>query len=222
MLRPSEIAKFLLVFTILYAAFVALWPTVGPAYGDFYRSSVQTIVGLADREERVVIRASSASAIVMRGSALDTQIVCRMPGKDNKGRAREMVSDRSSRYSGYAPLTLTLTLILATPLPWRRRAAAAFWGALLATWFAILVPQFQIYPLYLHEDSLSLFTSFPSLYSAWHTFAFALSKMTRWATLYYMVPFMIWIIVSFRMNEVAEIVERLAAKVGEGAKDSDT
>jgi len=220
-LRPSEIAKFLLRFTLLYALSIALWPTVGPTYGESYRSAVQTIIRLGDRDHRVVVRASRIPFDKLVGAALDTEIVCRMPDKGRKGTVRELISDRSSRYSGYAPLALTLALILATPLPWKRRAEAAFWGALLATWFAVLVPAFQIYPLYLREENHWLFGSIPSLFPIWHTFVFTLSKMTRWVTLYYIIPFLIWITLSFRIDEVSAIVERLAASVKPATSDTD-
>ncbi len=221
MLRPSDIAKFLLRFTLLYALSIALWPTVGPTYGEFYRSSVQMVVRWGDRDHRVVVRASKLAFDRLVGSAPDTEIVCRVPDEARKGKARELISDRSSRYSGYAPLALTLSLIFATPLPLKRRAAAAFWGALLATWFAILTPTLQIYPLYLHEETHWLFSTIPSLFPIWHTFVFTLSKMTRWATLYYIVPFLIWIALSFRIDEVSRTVDRLAASVKSGVADAD-
>jgi hypothetical protein len=213
--RPSDIARFVVVFAMLYAASIALWSSVAEPYGAFYRSTVQTIIHLGDREKRVSVRPARMALGAPNGPVLDTQIICRLPGEPGTGRnapaEREFVSDRSSRYSGYAPLTLTLCLILATPLAWKRRAIAAFWGALAVTWFTALIPALQVYPLYLSQEGHWLFGPLPFLYAPWHALVFALSKITRWSTLYYMVPFVIWTVVSFRLREVSEFVERFTA-----------
>jgi hypothetical protein len=147
--------------------------------------------------------------------------VCRMPGARRRGKALELVSDRSSRYTGYAPLALTLALILATPLPWKRRTAAACWGALLATLFVVFVPAVQAYPLYLRKEHHLVFNSIPSLFPPWQTFVYTLSKITRWATFYYIAPFLIWITVAVRREELRATIERLAASTKLKATSSD-
>ncbi len=215
MFRPSDIVKFVVVFALLYAASIALWSSVTGPYGSFYRSTVETVIRLGDREKRVSVRPARMTLGDPNGPVLDTQIICRLPGEPGKGAGkaaeREVVSDRSSRYSGYAPLTLTLSLILAKPLAWKRRAMAAFWGALAVTWFVALIPAAQVYPLFLSQEGHWLFGPLPFLYAPWHALVFALSKITRWSTLYYMVPFGVWIVASFRLSEVSALVDRFAA-----------
>jgi len=43
----------------------------------------------------------------------------------------------SSRFMGYVPTALVLALVLATPLPWRRRLTAAAWGLLWVNLFVL-------------------------------------------------------------------------------------
>lgn len=128
MLRPRQIAGFLVRFALLYAVSMAPWPGLAEAYGRFYRAAVQIAIASADPERSVVVARAGHSARADAGAALDTHILTRVPGRPLDSQEQVLEWVRSSRYTGYVPLALTLTPILATPLPWRRRAAALCWG----------------------------------------------------------------------------------------------
>ena len=78
------------------------------------------------------------------------------------GESRTSVSQTlSSRYIGYAPTTFLLALILATPLTWRRRLIALFWGLVLThAWIAFSMLLLIVHG-YSRGDVVSIFATVP-------------------------------------------------------------
>ena len=211
MLRSRQIAGFAFRFALLYALLIAPWPGLSEIYASFYQAAVQIAIISTDPERSVLVAPAGRSPGSDDRPTLDTHILTRMPGapRDSKAGGLELI--RSSRYSGYLPTILTLALILATPLPWRRRAAALCGGLLLVTLFVAIMPGFQTYYFFDRRENHLVFEYVPWLYPAWKMLVHTLAQLSRWATPYYLVPILIWIFVAFRREEWMPVVEQLAA-----------
>jgi hypothetical protein len=210
-LRVRQIAGFGFRFAVLYAVLMAPWPGLSEAYGSFFRVVVQIAVVSADPERSVVVAPAGRSPRADTGPMLDTHILARIPSALHDSKAGVLESARSSRYTGYLPTVLAMALILATPLPWKRRAAALCGGTLLVTLFVACMPGIQFYAMFDRQDNHLVFEYIPWLYPHWKMLVHGLAKVSRWATPYYLVPILIWVFVAFRREEWMRVVEQLAA-----------
>lgn len=104
----------------------------------------------------------------------------------------------SSRYIGYAPTTFLVALILATPLTWRRRLTALFWGLLLTHgWIAFSMLLLVVHG-YSRGDVVSIFDVSPFTRTA---LAFMREALVKAPVIKYTVPAVIWMLVSFRRSD---------------------
>jgi len=166
-LRSRQIAGFAFRFALLYALLIAPWPGLSEIYASFYQAAVQIAIISTDPERSVLVAPAGRSPGSDDRPALDTHILTRMPGAPRASKAGGLELIRSSRYSGYLPTILTLALILATPLPWRRRAAALCGGLLLVTLFVAIMPGFQTYYFFDRRENHLVFEYVPWLYPLW-------------------------------------------------------
>jgi hypothetical protein len=117
-------ARFALVFCLL----IAPWPGLEETYAKLFRTGCKWAFGKFGDKGIILFKPQQ----VARDSTLDTVVYIgnrEMIGADGKGKATTF--SLSSRYTGYIPTILLGALILATPVPWRRRAWALVWGMLL-------------------------------------------------------------------------------------------
>jgi len=71
-------------------------------------------------------------------SAVDTRIIIgNRHLVDNNGKGPAAFLMLNSRSVGWLPTALTVALIVATPVPWRRRCWALLWGVLLINAFVL-------------------------------------------------------------------------------------
>ena len=109
----------------------------------------------------------------------------------------------SSRYIGYAPTTLLVALILATPLPWRRRLTALFWGlVLIHAWIAFSVLLLVVHG-YSGGNVIAIYDVSPSTHKA---LAFMREVLVKAPVIKYTVPAVIWMLVSFRRSDWAKML----------------
>lgn len=127
--RRWRLAASLLVRTmVLYAAFLALWPVWQEAYGRGYARAGQWLYHSFGRDGQVRFRRLET------GDAFDVDATL------GNRRTRQTVElQLSSRYGGYELAALESALILATPIPWRRRLRALPFALLLVHLFMALV-----------------------------------------------------------------------------------
>lgn len=116
----------------------------------------------------------------------------------NRSSRRSAKGPLSSRYIGYAPTTFFLALILATPLTWRRRLTALFWGlVLIHAWIA-----FSMLLLVVHGYSRgNVIAIYDVSRSTQLALAFMREALVQAPVIKYTVPAVIWILVSFRRSD---------------------
>ena len=124
-MQTRRIVGFFLRFLIVYAALMALWPAVRDIYGSVFRTGGKSLFGGFPASVQVRFE-HLPDAEAMN----DTRIWVRRSGLPKWRRFRV-----SSRHMGYLSTALLMGLLVATPLPWRRRTRAIIWGLLVVHGF---------------------------------------------------------------------------------------
>jgi hypothetical protein len=121
----KRIVAFFVSAAVLYLLLMILWPVVQPAYAPCYRA----VAGL-------VFSSFGAANSIRFAPAQDASrpedslIIAR---HKHTGAGGDF--PHSSRKTGYVPTAVLVSLVLATPLPWRRRWRALLWGLVLVNVF---------------------------------------------------------------------------------------
>ena len=111
----------------------------------------------------------------------------------------------SSRQYAYLPTALVVALTLATPIPWPRRAWALVWGLVLIHSFVVLILWLIILHQYIESPSLSLFLLKPFAHRIFNAVYAVLMR----AHVFFVVPVMVWLIVSFRREDWVSFTEKV-------------
>ena len=122
MLRRNPITSFLLRVAVAFALLAAPWPGVKEAYGTYFRA-VCRMVFPAENEKREL---SFETAGENSSRPNDTRVVIvnkALMQPDGSGAVRNLDVD-----FGWQSTAVLVALIVATPLPWRRRGWALLWG----------------------------------------------------------------------------------------------
>lgn len=190
--RTAKLTDRRLVFFVgrlllLYLLFAALWPMWGDAYRDAFVAAGQTLFGSFGRDG--VVRFDRLEET----KGFDVRILL----WNRRTRAFLMIL-RDFRYTGYGLISLQAALVLATPLAWRRRLRALAWGLILIHLFVGLALWLLLLDTFSNGDSLAVFHLPGPL-----KFIVALSAthLSLFPTLPYVVPFMVWGLVTFRRGD---------------------
>jgi hypothetical protein len=110
------LVRFACLFVLIYGAMIAPWPGWNTFYGDGFRLLCGTFLESTGPNRTVRFRASPP------GIPLDTEIVVADLGpKVADGRVKARLLRLDSRGVGWIPTALLFSLILSTPVPWKRR-----------------------------------------------------------------------------------------------------
>lgn len=213
MFPKRKIAGFFFCLIVFYAVPMAPWPGLVEAYGNFFRVVVEFGTNAADPLHNVVIRRYRPGE-PLTSTVMDTRVIHRIASAPEHWPRGFSQSIRSSRYTGYMPTILTLALILATPLPWKRRLVSLCIGGLLVNAFVALMPAIQVYQTFHEPGNHWIFGQIPSLYPAWEFLLGKLTEMSMWLSPYYIGPTVIWLLVVFRRKDWAWAAEQLALQAG--------
>lgn len=116
-------------------------------------------------------------------------------------------------YYGYRPTVFLIALILATPIPWRRRLLALVWGLILINVFVAFRLTLQLFDIFSNGDALTLFT----LSRPWKTVLKAMIRIFVMAPAgHYMGPAFIWLVVTFRRGDLAAVFGLREPSAGKG------
>ena len=193
---------------------MALWPLVCEWYPGFLRTGGEVLFGSLGLKD--VVR---FEALPEREGMDDTQILLTKADAPKRTLVRNgttyhaAVATRmklSSRHVGYVSTAVLVGLILATPIRWSRRGRAFFWGVLLL--HAFIAARLAILVVY----GLTLNSSGPpaQLDSLWAgTLHTGMQTLSAGPTVSYILPVIIWILVSLRREDLAMILP--ARRVGE-------
>ena len=118
-MRLKAVAIFWLVVAL--GVLIVPWTGVTAGYAELFRGVAGGIFATFGRDGIVHFREIGDSDRMR-----DTEITMEKRGVADIGRMRI-----GARYLAYVPTALVVSLILATPTPWRRRSVALAWGLML-------------------------------------------------------------------------------------------
>lgn len=211
MRRPSAHVKFLLYFALVFALLAAPWPGWKKTYAQGLRGFGQALFGSLGSKAVVRFRANPEPH-----PELDSVIyIGNKDQLDSAGRGKAANLTFNSRYIGFFPTALTVALILATPIPWRRRGWALLWGllgihAFIAALFGIMILAVLGSNPWLELVKPGAVWARPAI---WLHDLFATYLGARFA-----VAVLIWFAVSFRKGDWQTILGRPSTSAEESAR----
>jgi hypothetical protein len=115
---PRSPLRCLLVLALLYGVLIAPWPGVGEAYRAWFRGVGNAV--FYRESGRWYVNFQDIPAAEQRG--LDTRIeLANRQQTDAMGRTPVRYLDIAMRGIAWVPLVLSVSLVVATPIPWSRR-----------------------------------------------------------------------------------------------------
>jgi hypothetical protein len=191
-------ASFFVRLVVVYALLAAPWPGLARAYATVYSAAATALVGDFGRGEARFRPAADGNA------AHDVEIGLRRQGDERDA----AWAPHNARVLGYLPSAELAALVLASPVPWRRRLRAlamgmavlhAFLGLrlgiMLAAWFSQDSPWQTLDP----GDATAAFL------------ARANEALVVSATPSFLAPIVVWIPVTFRREDLTAFVRRFGA-----------
>ena len=196
--RRCLILGFLIRFIVVFGLLIFPWPVWNELYGQGFRA-VGNAVFAQDNEECVLYLERHRQT---KGySAVDTRIViANRHLVESNGKGPAALLALNTRSVGWLPTALTAALIVATPVPWRRRCWALLWGVLLI--HAFLLFSVAVY-IWNESTTVSLVTLLPF----WKEIADGLEyTLVTQMGISFSIPVLIWITVLFRRQDVKTFV----------------
>jgi hypothetical protein len=198
LITPKGIIRFFCLFLLVFGLLMAPWPRLGRAYTRFYSTSAAFLFGSFGSKGIVRFEPLSDSEYDLNVSLYNRA----RPGPD--GGIAGIQTRHNSRLAGYIYVAFLTALILATPIPWRRKGWALFWGIILI--HGLVASKLALRILYAFNNKpLSMFALNPfckRVLSITHQ-AFAVN-----VTFGFIVCVFIWILVSFRRRDWVKIVSK--------------
>jgi len=196
MLQRSSITIFLGQFTLFFLILAVPWPGWNKAYGIYFRALGRTVF-----RDDAVRELSFETPEKNESRPDDTRIVivnCARMHVDGSGPVQNLDLDASGFWR---PTALLVAFILATPIPWRRRIVALFWGLF---WIHLILMLFLGFCIWNESAEIGLVT-FPPF---WKSF-FNGCKEAVLAQFAMAIPVTIWILVTFHRADIIRRDHRL-------------
>jgi hypothetical protein len=189
MLPRKPIASFLCGFIILYAIFALPWPGWEGIYGSYFRGLARMVFAANDgrRELNFITAQDTVHPLYTRIEIVNREMI----HADGSGPVRNL--DIDARAFGWKPTALFLALVIATPVPWRRRWRALLWGALCVQLFILLFLGFCIWDESAEVSLVTLEPFWKQIIDG--TRAFAVSQYAM------AIPLVVWLAVTFRSED---------------------
>jgi hypothetical protein len=194
-------------FLLVYGLLIAPWPGWDAAYGRFFREVGNLIFSRTNPRHFVIFETGDATI----DAARRTEVLAgdrNLLDAHDYGPMKQM--DLDTRLMSFVPASLIIALILATPLPWRRRVWALLWGLICLYGFDFL----QIAIWLLQEPANSpgglAILDLPSFarVTVNHLLDILLDKMDMVG----FVPIVIWILATFRQRDLAKLLKNDTTK----------
>ena len=134
-------------FTFVYGLLIAPWPGFNDIYARYFRGMGQCV--FAKGNDRCILNFEAVPQDLHH--LLDTRIVLiNRDQLDRNGQGPVRYLELSTRSLGWIPTSLVVALVVATPLPWRRRKWSLLFGLLAIHGFIL----FSV-AIYIWNSSLS-------------------------------------------------------------------
>lgn len=208
MLPLKLVGKFLVVFLLCFGLLTWPRPKLEEAYAQFYQYSGNKVFDPFGSSGRVHFHPPPDA-----GVKSDTAIS--LMNQQNGARTR---FHTNSRFIAYVPTALVVSLILATPIRWRRRLWALLWGLLLINAFIIIRLFLQILGAFsgviLTDAGVALSSDHPLVIFSPGLFwmrclGFLLVVFLVSSAGNFVVPVFIWALATFRPRDWRKILPRL-------------
>ena len=191
----KPIPRFLGGFILAIGLLLAPWPGLKDGHAHALRAVGNALFGHFGAKGIVVFRALDDGADPLHNT------IIYLGNRDRllPGGQLDVVSVKfSSRYTAWLPAALVAALVLATPLPWRRRWVALGWGLLWVHLFIVFVLLVMILHQYAESPAVGLhqWTGLPR-----HALDALHQILVGYIGASYAVPVLIWIAVAFRRDD---------------------
>lgn len=174
---------------LLYLVFMVLWPIWREAYRGTFVATGRTL--FASFGGHGVVRFDRFEGPGAEG--FDIRILLW-----NRQTRAMVIILRNSRYTGYGLASLLAALVLAAPLPWRRRWRALALGMILVHLFVAFSLWLLLLDYFSNGDQLAVIHLPEPLK---FLVALAATHLALFTTLPYVAPFVIWGLVTFRRGD---------------------
>lgn len=199
--KVQPILRFLLWFVLAYAGLLILFSFFENQLGDQYRAMGKSrfekfgkkgIVQFFPNEDRSTGYKLNTKVVLFNR---DQVIAARQSGQATVKGGELYIS---SWYSFVLPITILLSLIIASPVPWKRKILAALVGLLLLYFFIVFKLRLSIANEYINNPELQYIPSNPK----WTKVAHKIFVTNIETTI--ILPVFIWILVTFRKSDLSE------------------
>ena len=183
---------------IYYGLLVAPWPGVMDGYRAFFRAGGNLLFHSIGSTGSV-----SFEPIPSRDHTKDTKLVLsKQPATPTDPRPVRRDMAIKCVYIGYRPTAFLVALVLAAPVPWRRRLWALLWGLVLVNAFAALRVTLQLLDAFSDPNLLALFSLAQPLKI---TLKILVLVFFHAPEMHYIVPAFIWLLVTFRRGDLRKM-----------------
>jgi len=185
---------FLLRFALFYGILIFPWPGWNNLYSQGFRAVGNAVFGSTDGNRVLYFEAHRQTQGL---ASIDSRIVLgNRDLADSTGKGPVSLLGVDARSIGWTPTALTIALILASPVQWRRRIWALLWGLLLIHAFILLSVAIYIWN---ESTNVSLLTLSPF----WKQIADGLQyTLVTQMGVSFSMPILIWILATFRKEDL--------------------
>ena len=191
-IRAKYIIRSVCLFLIAYGLLMAPWPGLATAYTKAYRASAA-----------FMFKSFGSKGVVLFRQSSDTKNDVEMLffHRDRVDPDGQLVPlgriPHNTRYYGYMPTAFLIALVLATPIPLKRKGRALFWAMVII--HALLVLKLVVWVLFgFSHKQVSVLVLSPF----WNrVFVLAADIFLQNLTFALIVSFSIWILVTFRRED---------------------
>jgi len=184
---------FVLKLSVVYGLFLIPWPGVMTAYRAAFCAGGNTFFRTLGGSGRVYF--GPREEPITAGK----DVIARL---ENVGNRAAGVMEMNSRLIGYLPTGFAISLIVATPVPWKRRAVAVLWGSAAASVFVGVTVWLRLVNAFSDSNPLTVFAFGPF----WKGTVVVLLKVLAMSPVTaYIAPVVIWALVCLRREDLVRI-----------------
>ena len=191
MLRNKTLLLFLLKALIIYVLLSLPFSFYDEGYGNLYRKMSGALFGKFREKGFVIFNESKEPATTHINVGNCTQI-------HPDGSCNTASADMNTRYLGFIPAILMISLTLASPVPWKRKLIALLAGLILLTLLIIFKQWIALLAICEQNPWLDL-TNFTGTTKKLLAFTNTFISSYSSTILYFVVP--IWLLVTFRLED---------------------
>ena len=202
MFKSKTLALFLLKAVVIYALLALPLSFYDQLYGDFYRKIAGSFFNTF--RETGLVRFKEGAKPEITHINIGNKDLPRGPG----GAIKTLPIDINTRYLGYLPTILLISLVVASPVPWKRKLMALALGLALVT-LLILFKQYISLLWRCDQNPWLQLTDYGDKGKALLNSTYHFIAVTSSSVLYFVVA--IWLLVTFRLDD---FLNKIVAETG--------